>query len=483
MRPILAPLALATSLTLAVSACQPADDRAATPSAADAADAAIATAQPDPAPLVQSDWPLPATGRAAQPDLIVAPDGTLVLSWIESAGKTHTLRLATRAPGAQEWGTPVTVDRGDDWFVNWADTPHVAMTADGALWTHWLQKSAAATYAYDVALVRSADGGRTWSKPVLVNTDGTPTEHGFVSLWAAGPDRVGVAWLDGRHTAKEADAAKGAAGAHAGHGGHDDGAGMAAGTGGASATTADTRGAANESASQGLVLPAPATPMMTLRTAHFDAALQRHDEQPLDLSTCDCCQTDATVTDGRTLLAYRDRTESEIRDIYVARHDGQRWLAPVRAHADDWRMPACPVNGPALAAHGRDVLVGWYTAAGDVPALKLARSTNAADAFAAPVVVDRGEAVQGRVDVALADDAAWVLWVRETPQGQSLHLARYTPDLSRELQRVDVAQLQGRGRATGFPQLVLADGGAYVVWTDVVEGRPLLKGARFAERG
>jgi hypothetical protein len=475
MRPTLAHLALATSLTLAASACQPAGDRAATPSAADAA----AAPRPAPAPLVRSDWPLPIPDRAAQPDLLVAPDGTLVLSWIESAGKTHTLRLATRAPGAQEWAAPMTVARGDDWFVNWADTPHVAMTADGALWTHWLQKSAAAPYAYDVALVRSADGGRTWSKPVLVNTDGTPTEHGFVSLWAAGPDRVGVAWLDGRHTAEETAPAQGATDAHAGHGVHGEG----AGTGGVSTMMADTRVAGAESGSHGLALPAPAMPMMTLRTAHFDAALQRHDEQPLDLSTCDCCQTDATVTDGRTLLVYRDRNEGEIRDIFVARHDGQRWLVPVRVHADDWRMPACPVNGPALAARGREVLVGWYTAAGEVPTLKVARSTNAADAFAAPVVVDRGDAVQGRVDVALADDAAWVLWVRETPQGQSLHLARYTPDLSRELQRLEVARLQGRGRATGFPQLVLADGGAYVVWTDVVEGRPLLKGAHFAERG
>lgn len=427
--------------------------------------------------MVQSDWSLPTSGRAAQPDLVVAPDGTLVLSWIESAGKTHTLRLATRAPGAQDWSAPVTVARGDDWFVNWADTPHVAMTADGALWTHWLQKSAAATYAYDVALVRSADGGRTWSKPVLVNTDGTPTEHGFVSLWAAGADRVGVAWLDGRHTAESASTATDSSDAHAGHGGHGD----AAGGDGNTATKADAVAAA--AAQQAAALPAPATPMMTLRTAHFDAALQRHDEQPLDLSTCDCCQTDAIVTEGRTLLAFRDRTEGEIRDIFVARHDGQRWLAPVRVHADDWRMPACPVNGPALAARGGDVLVGWYTAAGDVPALKLARSTNAADGFAAPVVVDRGETVQGRVDVALDAGSAWVLWVRESPQGQTLHLARYTPDLSRELQRLEVARLQGRGRATGFPQLVLADGGAYVAWTDVVDGKPLLKGARFAARG
>ena len=184
-----------------MSACQPSStDAAGPPRAAAPTAASLATAPPGPAPLVQSEWPLPTPERAAQPDLIVAPDGTLVLSWIESAGKRHTLRLATRAPGASDWSTPITVASGDDWFVNWADTPHVAMTADGALWSHWLQKSAAATYAYDVALVRSADGGRTWTKPVLVNTDGTPTEHGFVSLWVAGPERVGVAWLDGRHT-------------------------------------------------------------------------------------------------------------------------------------------------------------------------------------------------------------------------------------------------------------------------------------------
>lgn len=476
MRPLLVPLVITAAL--AVSACQPSStDAAGPPRAAAPTAASLATAAPSPAPLVQSEWPLPTPERAAQPDLIVAPDGTLVLSWIESAGKRHTLRLATRAPGASDWSTPITVASGDDWFVNWADTPHVAMTADGALWSHWLQKSAAATYAYDVALVRSADGGRTWTKPVLVNTDGTPTEHGFVSLWVAGPERVGVAWLDGRHTAEGTDEAQGSSDAHAGHGGHGDG------TAEAGTTPAEGDVRASGGAAQAVALPAPATPMMTLRTAHFDARLQRHDEQPLDLSTCDCCQTDATVLDGRTLLAYRDRTEGEIRDIFVARHDGQRWLAPVRVHADEWRMPACPVNGPALAARGAEVVVGWYTAAGDVPALKLARSGNAADAFAAPVVVDRGEAVQGRVDVALDENAAWVLWVRETPQGQSLHLARYTPDLSRELQRLEVARLQGRGRATGFPQLVLADGGAYVVWTDVVEGRPLLRGARFAERG
>jgi hypothetical protein len=41
-----------------------------------------------------------------------------------------------------------------------------------------------------------------------------------------------------------------------------------------------------------------------------------------------------------------------------------------------------------------------------------------------------------------------------------------------------VASLQGRGRATGYPQLAVREGIAHVVWTDIVGGVPRLRGAR-----
>jgi hypothetical protein len=384
-------------------------------------------------PLAISAWSLPVTTRAAQPDLIVTADGRLLLSWIESQGPDHALKFA--AYTGEQWSEPHAIATGRDWFVNWADTPHLASTEDGALWAHWLQKSAASTYAYDVALVRSIDGGKHWSPPTRVNDDGKAAEHGFVSLWPAARDTLGVAWLDGR------EAASGDA-SHEGHGGHDGHAGA-----------------------------------MTLRAAIFDAQLQRRDEARLDAMTCDCCQTDVAMTASGPLLVFRDRTPDEIRDIAVSRLQGETWTPPHAVHADNWKMPACPVNGPSVAARGDAAVVAWYTAAGDVPTLKLARSGDAGDTFAAPVTLDRGEAVQGRVDVALGDDAAWVLWMREDAGGQSLQLARYAPDLSRELQRLEVARLQGRGRATGFPQLALRDGTAHVVWTDVVAGKPQLRGA------
>ena len=43
-----------------------------------------------------------------------------------------------------------------------------------------------------------------------------------------------------------------------------------------------------------------------------------------------------------------------------------------------------------------------------------------------------------------------------------------------------MAKLQGRGRGTGFPKLALRDGVAYLAWTDLVDGRTQLQGARFA---
>ncbi|GAB3381958.1 sialidase family protein [Lysobacter fragariae] len=387
--------------------------------------------------LAVTPWSLPVDVAAAQPDLVVAPDGRLLLSWVEPRNDGHAMRFA--AYDAAHWSAPRVIARGTDWFVNWADTPHLLATMDGALWAHWLRKSAVASYAYDVALVRSGDGGATWSAPTRVNDDGTPTEHGFVSLWPASPDSLGMTWLDGRETASTAEESAG----HA-HGGHEPDAGEGA---------------------------------MSLRSVVFDMQLQRRDEARLDPMTCDCCQTDVALTARGPLLVYRDRTPEEIRDIHATRLQPGGWTAARVVHADGWKMPACPVNGPSVAARGNDAVVGWYTAAAGVPTLKLARSADAGDSFGPAVTQDSGEAVQGRVDVALDAASVWVAWLREDAGGQSLQLSRRSPDLSRELARIEVARLQGRGRGTGFPQLAARNGRAYLVWTDLVAGKARLQGA------
>jgi hypothetical protein len=422
-------------LPFALAACHRGAPDAASP--AQAAPAAQAPADPA-TPLTVHEWPLPASTGSAQPDLAAAPDGRLLLAWISRVeGRRNALQFVAMADDGHWQSAARTIVVGNTLMANWANTPHIAQTADGALWVQFMQQRGTG-HAGDVALSRSTDGGFNWANPIAVNDDGVEAEHGFAALWPASRDTIGVAWLDGRDNV----------------GGEGHGAGDA--MKGAHAMPGEGRTA--------------------LRAATFDMNLQRSGEAVVDAKTCDCCQTAIAATSRGPLLVYRDRTDAEIRDIAAVRYDGKAWGKPVAVHADGWKMEGCPVNGPAVAANGDDVVVAWYTEAGGKPSVRVARSTDAGDHFADPVAIDEGDAVEGRVALALDARQAWILWIREDAAGQSLWLSRRTPDLAREYQRLEVAKLQGRGRATGFPKIALRNGDAYVAWTDVVDGVPRLRG-------
>lgn len=403
------------ALCLLLPACKPQADTAKIEEAA------------SPRPRI-APWQLPAGPRAASPDLRIAPDGRLLLGWLQrDADDSHRFLFAA-ADGNGNWmHAPRVIANDRPLFANWADTPHLIATRDGALWAHWLQRTGKGGGTYDVVLARSIDQGRSWTAEVTVNDDRTETEHGFATLWPEGKDRIGIAWLDGRHTG--------------GHGHGDRGGGS-----------------------------------MTLRTATFDDKLTRHDERELDASTCDCCQTTSVVVDGQPILAWRDRTADEQRDIVSARRKDRAWQQETAVHADGWHVAGCPVNGPALAEHDGHVLVAWYTGANDAPAVRIAMGED--DTFGPMQAVETGPAVLGRVAVALDARQAWVAWLREEAGQQSVMLARYAPDLSREIERIEVARLQARGRASGFPKLVSNGRDAWLVWTDVVQDATLLRGAR-----
>ena len=374
------------------------------------------------------DWPLPAPAGAAQPNLSLAPDGALLLSWVERL-PAGGHRLVFARHGDKRWSATREIARGQDWFVNWADFPALQALPDGSLWAHTLVKNGQAAYAYDVRLQVSRDGGRRWTPTAAVHDDGTPTEHGFASLWPQADGVLGITWLDGRNTA----------------GGHDHASHGSAGA-------------------------------MTLRAATFGAP-GKLAEFALDAMTCDCCQTDTAVGARGVLVAYRDRDPGEIRDIKVTRFDGQAWTAPATVHADRWMMPACPVNGPAIAARGDAAWVAWYTGAGEAPSIRLAASADAGASFGPPRVVGAGDAQLGRVDLAVDAAGVWLAWMQEQGNAQSLWLARYDPALAAETFRVKVADLAGRGRATGFPRLQVRAGAAWLAWTEIVDGQPRVKGA------
>ena len=123
--------------------------------------------------------------------MTTTPDGRIILSWVEKLdAQRHALRAAIRDNAG--WSKPMTVSEGDNWFINWADFPSVVALNDGTLAAHWLVKSGAGTYAYNVNIAVSKDSGQTWTKPIVPHLDNTPTEHGFVSLIPLRDGRLGA---------------------------------------------------------------------------------------------------------------------------------------------------------------------------------------------------------------------------------------------------------------------------------------------------
>lgn len=354
-----------------------------------------------------------AAPRSAEPNLTLGPDGRAYLSWVEpAADSSHALRFSVLEGG--RWSAPRTIASGRDWFVNWADFPSLAVLPGNRMAAHWLQRSGASKYAYDVRVAVSADGGATWTPGVVPHTDGTQTEHGFVSMWPHG-DSVALVWLDGRKFKPSANE-------------HD---------------------AGNE---------------MTLRYTTVGPDGRAAPDRELDGRVCDCCQTGMAMTGRGPLVVYRDRGPTEVRDIYVTRLVDGAWTPGRPVHDDGWVMPACPVNGPQAAADGDRVAVAWYTGADSTAQVKVAFSSDAGATFGAPARVDGGNP-EGRVDVVLlADGGALVSWM-ERAGGQQAEVRVRRVGADGRMGEPRTVAGSSAARSSGFPRMVPAGENLVLAWT------------------
>ena len=145
-------------------------------------------------------------------------------------------------------------------------------------------------------------------------------------------------------------------------------------------------------------------------------------------------------------------------------YDDDRWSEPVHVHADGWTTDACPVNGPAVDARGTSVVVAWFTAP-DVPRVRIAFSGDSGRSFTPPIEVASGT-VAGRVDVVLLKDGrAIVSWLQESPAGAEIRAQPF--NRAGAAGAAVVVAGTSVHRASGFPQMALADGGLHFAWTDV----------------
>jgi hypothetical protein len=356
----------------------------------------------------------------AQPSLI-SNDGSLSLSWISSnGGEKSTLNFSQFKDG--KWVNPQTMATGSDWFVNWADFPAHAINEDLIL-SSYLKKSDSGTYTYDVILSLQKLSGEKIKEDFLLHTDGVKAEHGFVSIIPNHNQGFFITWLDGRNTV-EKDL-----------GGHHK--------------------------------------PMTIRFAQITNKGDIINESELDSVTCDCCQTSIAVTNNGPVVVYRDRSEKEIRDIYIARNINGIWEVPTPIHNDGWEINGCPVNGPKVAFNSNNLAVSWFTVSNEKPTVNLSFSKSNGASFGNPIKINDNDAI-GRVDVAfLNPQEVLVSYIEGDDVGTYLRIKKVSID-GKVSAPITISKIDG-GRSTGVPQLEILNNEIFIVWTVFIDEKNQLK--------
>jgi hypothetical protein len=356
----------------------------------------------------------PAGEYAEGPQLTVEGD-RMILSWMESLIGAGVVKFAERT--AAGWSAAQTIASSPTLMVNPADVPLVRALPNKALAAAWLQENGS-DEMYDLRLTWSNDGGKTWSPPMSPHKDGTKTQHGFPAMFPLAAGGIGMVWLDGR----------------------------------------------------GTVSPSGA---MMLRAAQFGTDGTMRGETVVDDRVCDCCPTSAAVTSEGPIVAYRDRSADEIRDIVVTRLVNGRWSAPALVHRDGWKINGCPVNGPAISARGADVAVAWFTVQDGQGRTFAAFSNDSGRTFGVPIRVGDGVAI-GRVQISLLKDrTAAVSWIESKDPGSQLYVRRIGPGGLRS-PAVPIAE----GLGPTHPKMAYARDELVFAWVEFTEGSTLIRTAR-----
>lgn len=371
------------------------------------------------APITAAAADNPAGAQARLPRFSRMADGGLLMSWVEPAGANdvHVLKFSILKDG--KWSPPGEAARGERWFVNWSDFPSV-VAIDEKFWVaHWLVSQAGGdTYDYDIAMAYSLDAGMNWRGAGPPHRDGMAAEHGFAALFPTGGE-AGVVWLDGREYFEEKDRAQ-----HPGKSGN-----------------------------------------FALRYTTLNREGRFSEERVVDANTCTCCWPAVAVSGERVTAAWRGRTDEEIRDNRVAMMQGGAWSSPMPLGAEGWKIAGCPVNGPALAAHGDQVAAAWFTAEGDRPRVRAAFSLDGGRHFGTPAEID-DTAPLGRIGLVWRDSTtavvSWMTAGNAQTRQSSIALRTLRPDgrLGPVVRVVNV----GAGRDTGVPQMTAVAEGLLLAW-------------------
>jgi len=382
--------------------------------------------------------------RSAEPPAASSP-ATTSSPATRPARPLATTRIQFSRFANGQWTSPQTIVERSDIYVNATDVPGLTRSADGALVAVWIQQiGVRPPKVHRTAMVvRSTDDGKTWQDIGSLDGGGggggggsgsdasaisSERNHGFVSLVSDG-DGARAFW-----TQTQTGAAAGG-----GEGGP----------------------------------PAPSA--AALWTAHIAQSIS--EPVLLDSWASECSPTSAVATPSGPIVAYRQHSEHDGRDVFIARRvasaggvgaDSASWAAPKSVYSDGWINPLCSAHGPAAAANGQQLVIAWYTEADKRPRIVGAHSTDGGATFSKPVRLDVEQPL-GRVDVAFDHTGvALACWVANNDAGGSLRLRRFQVDgvLSESI----AVPRTPRRIMVGNPTIAPAGTQMLLMWTE--DGKP-----------
>jgi len=246
--------------------------------------------------------------RKPRPQLAVgaalAPDGSL---WVVGLDGANHLFVQT-SPKARpvRWSAPRVLDtQGDAISADGENHPKLAFGPKGYAVISYTQPGAK-PYTGMIRMLRSTDGGQSFSPPFTVHTDRQEITHRFESIAFDAQGALHTLWLDKRDLEVAPRGANG---------------------------KPDYRGAA------------------VYRNTSLDGGATFGPDTKLADHSCECCRIALTQgPDGHLRALWRHVFEPNVRDHGFAKlDDGQGAATVVRATEDDWHIDACPHHGPGLA--------------------------------------------------------------------------------------------------------------------------------------
>jgi len=282
----------------------------------------------------------------------------VAVTWGATAAGKGDVYLAVSSDGGRTFGKPVRVNTtAGEARISGEIAPRVALASRRGMppliTVTWNARDAGT----QIKTSRSIDGGRTFAAPIAMQS-GVAGDRGWQASALDANGKLHSIWLD--HRVLAIDKAAAAKGVEAGlqtrltdHKGEHDGVAMAQ--------------------KSGLYYAADGVP-----------------ERELFKGVCYCCKTAmATGPKGEIYAAWRHVFTGNMRDMgFTMSRDGGKTFSPLtRVNQDGWSIQGCPDDGPAMAvdAQGTVHLV-WPTVQNETGVLLYATSKGGA-AFSKPIAL------------------------------------------------------------------------------------------------